>query len=124
MKQRAEEGAKHLTLSKYLEIVGNAEFIRWAWKDEGNCVKATTTGWTLPNGDFHIYDPMEWFPQDEKLVPEDIAYICGHCTVRLECLSAAIYVNEVKGIWGGYSISVIRRIRRKIITALRQRRRQ
>lgn len=120
MKETITQQAEHLTLARYLEITSSEEFTKWQWKERGLCSTAVTEGFVLPNGARRKYEAMEWFPYDESTVPGEIAAVCEKCPVRLQCLSAAIYCKEDKGIWGGYSIKVIRKMRRKIRNAMRR----
>ena len=51
-------------------------------------------------------DPEMWFPspsESEKLAAAK--NVCLACPVRVECLEAALRVNEEHGVWGGMSRS-------------------
>lgn len=111
---------ERLTLNTYLAIVETPEFLSWQWKDLGKCVEAVGRGVPLSTGEVRMYDPNEWFPHQEKHVPPRVQAVCNMCPVRLECLSMAIYLNEKNGIWGGQPNRKIRRMRRTIMTKLRQ----
>jgi hypothetical protein len=107
-----ESTAEHLTASRYVTITTSAEWLTYQWKDRGKCLEV------VDNGDA---DPMDWFPDSESSIPKKVWSVCYACPVRLECLCSAIYTNEVKGVWGGHSIKQIRRMRRKLMRAMKNR---
>lgn len=98
-----------------MDLVSDQDFTSWGWKERGACAAAVRKGEA---------NPEEWFPAYEKSVPLDIKKVCNGCGVRIECLTAAIYCNEPVGIWGGKPIREIRKMRRKINAALRERKRR
>ncbi len=97
-----------LSVSLYQEIRGSKEFKEGHWREEASCVILCRD---YP--DQHSYD--EWFPfNTPSKIPKKIAAICGECPVRLECLTYAIQILPINGIWAGYSYRGIRRMSAKI----------
>jgi WhiB family redox-sensing transcriptional regulator len=56
-------------------------------------------------------DPEEFFPEKGESTKHAKA-ICRRCTVRAECLDAALATDERYGIWGGLSERERRRLKR------------
>lgn len=114
-----------LTLSRYIEITTDSTFLAQQWKERGGCVEAVEKGFPVTrSGAIRYYNPMDWFPNQENHVPTHIGLVCRACPVRIECLVYAIYTNENSGIWGGYAQKQIRKMRRRIRKALRDRMRK
>lgn len=74
------------------------------WEYQGNCVGV---------------DPDLFFPEKGESAAEAKA-VCAGCTVRTECLEAALARNERFGIWGGLSVKERRVVRRRRALAARQ----
>lgn len=55
-----------------------------------------------------------FFPENERVVPKEVAIACGSCVLREECLNYALTSGQI-GIWGGTSEIQRRRIRRRNI---------
>lgn len=57
----------------------------------------------LPNASCKGYrDPDLWHPERPNRRQEFRAIgICGHCPVKVECLSYAMRAHPIQGIWGG-----------------------
>lgn len=99
---------RKLSVALYQEIKTTREFLEGRWREEASCVVLCHD---YP--DQHSYE--EWFPfHTPAKVPPKIAAICGECPVRLECLTYAIQILPINGIWAGYSYRGIRRMSAKI----------
>lgn len=55
------------------------------WHDDAACAEA---------------DPSLFFAGDERSVERAMA-LCAVCDVRRECLSSAMELGEMHGVWGG-----------------------
>lgn len=45
-------------------------------------------------------DPELFFPENDEPADEALA-ACGGCSVRVQCLTAALINREAHGVWGG-----------------------
>ena len=74
---------------------GDDEDTELGWQEEALCAQT---------------DPEAFFPEKGGSTRE-AKRVCGGCTVRAECLEAALTNDERFGIWGGLSERERRRIR-------------
>lgn len=65
------------------------------WREDGIC-------WDSPM-------PEIWFEPD---LFDAARRLCNECPVQYECISFAIQTRQPEGVWGGYSFSSYRKIRR------------
>ncbi len=56
-------------------------------------------------------DPELFFPMVGQNTAHIAKRVCGHCTVRRECLEYAMQHHENWGVWGGLSERERRRLR-------------
>ncbi|MER7000840.1 WhiB family transcriptional regulator [Streptomyces sp. NPDC000410] len=63
----------------------------------------------------HDADPALFFPSghgfDVEEMVESAKNLCRRCPVRLACLAQAIRHSETEGIWGGFTMPELRRLR-------------
>ncbi len=79
----------------------------FSWRDEAACLGA---------------DPDLFFPVGEADLEAISAAkgICAGCTVREDCIAYALETNQTDGIWGGYTATERRRLRRRWLRELRE----
>jgi WhiB family transcriptional regulator, redox-sensing transcriptional regulator len=74
------------------------------WQDEGSCRHA--------DADL-FFPPFDVEPTAARIARENAAKaVCAECPVRIECLEWALTADEPYGVWGGYSESERRELRR------------
>lgn len=56
--------------------------------------------------------PEPFFP-DSDISPRDALEICHRCDVEIECLTFALTIGPVSGIWGGTTEADRRRLKRR-----------
>lgn len=80
-----------LTIPELTEVLRErlVRLIRLDWQDDAAC----TTSWQP------VDDPF--FPDTERDPAAEAKAICGACSVRVSCLSAALVREEEHGVWGG-----------------------
>jgi len=104
---------RRLTFQEYHRICDDPAYRRGEWRDDASCV-------ALMKAYPAVYTVETWFPvnppgsRQPTRVPEDVKRICGECTVRLECLTYAIGIEPIDGIWAGHLPKAIRRYIRKL----------
>ena len=107
----------HLTPQRYLQILDNFEFLQGLWRDRSACVEVCET-------DPDQFNPNDWFPGEHgktsDYVPKHVRSVCAECDVRLECLTYAIRTNQERGIWGGKTEKGVKRIRSRLLEALKE----
>jgi len=109
----AKESEEHLTLTRYLSLTSDAQFIALLWKNKAECTRRI-------EAHPEHYRAMDWFPIATGEVPFHVQEVCNVCPVRVECLAYAVFTHQSDGIWGGRSVKSIKRIRRKIQAAIRR----
>jgi WhiB family transcriptional regulator, redox-sensing transcriptional regulator len=73
------------------------------WRDEAQC---------------HV-DPDRWFPEPGSHSLEERRICVETCPVRAQCLASGLLTDEHFGIWGGLTVSAIRKARKERSRAVR-----
>lgn len=64
-------------------------------------------------------DPAKWFPEPGQHSLEARAICLKECPVKAQCLATAFKTDEHFGIWGGLTVSALRKARRERSRAIR-----